>query len=166
MSSDPQQHSFNMPFQLSAPPPENQGSSGGNSSSGGYLGDLPEAADLYEVEARSGDLLLLATDGVLDNLWSGDIERVVAEALEEFIEGAEGDLAAVPASRAAEAAAAVAAALAAAASANGADSSFRSPWVVEAAREGLLPLWASLRPRGGKLDDCTVVAAFLVDAEE
>ena len=38
--------------------------------------------------------------------------------------------------------------------------------VVGAAREGLLPLWASLRPRGGKLDDCTVVAAFLVDAEE
>jgi len=163
LSSDPQQHSFNMPFQLSAPPPPSEGEPGSS-----YLGDLPEAADLYEVEARSGDLLLLATDGILDNLWPEDIEAVVAEALEDFVvEGGEGGLAAaVPPSRAAEAASAAAAALAAAAASNGASTSFRSPWVVGAAREGLLPLWASLRPRGGKLDDCTVVVAFLVDAEE
>ena len=37
--------------------------------------------------------------------------------------------------------------------------------LVEAAREGLLPMWASLRPRGGKLDDCTVVAAYLVPVD-
>ena len=30
----------------------------------------------------------------------------------------------------------------------------------QAAEAGVLPLWKSLVPRGGKLDDCTVVVAF------
>ncbi len=31
----------------------------------------------------------------------------------------------------------------------------------QAAQAGVLPLWKKLVPRGGKLDDCTVVVAFL-----
>ena len=79
-----------MPFQLSAPPllseeEDREGAAADPGSPGSsYFGDLPEAADLYEIEGSAGDLLLLATDGVFDNLWPEDVERVVAGALEEF----------------------------------------------------------------------------------
>ena len=42
---------------------------------------------------------------------------------------------------------------------------YRSPWIVEAARAGALPLVRSIRPRGGKLDDCTVVVLFAMEPD-
>lgn len=45
-ASDAQQHAFNTPFQLAAP--------------GAGGGDEPGAADVYEVEAAAGDVLVLA----------------------------------------------------------------------------------------------------------
>jgi hypothetical protein len=50
--------------------------------------------------------------------------------------------------------------LAHAARRNAVDPEFRSPWILEAAAAGALPLWRRLRPRGGKLDDCTAVVVF------
>lgn len=50
--------------------------------------------------------------------------------------------------------------LAAAARSNALDAQYRSPWIVEAAAAGVLPFWKAWRPRGGKLDDCTVVVIF------
>ena len=50
--------------------------------------------------------------------------------------------------------------LAQAARKNALDGRYRSPFIVEAAAAGVLPLWKRLRPRGGKLDDCTVVVLF------
>ena len=37
---------------------------------------------------------------------------------------------------------------------------YRSPWILEAAAAGKLPIWQRLHPRGGKLDDCTAVVVF------
>lgn len=57
--SEEQQHYFNTPFQLSMPPPQH----GGN-----VLSDSPESADTFEFPVRNGDVILVATDGVFDNV--------------------------------------------------------------------------------------------------
>ncbi|GAQ82630.1 hypothetical protein KFL_001180090 [Klebsormidium nitens] len=59
LASTQMQHAFNFPFQI--------GSKGG---------DDPDAAKDYEVEVERGDLLILGTDGLHDNLF----EREIAEA--------------------------------------------------------------------------------------
>mmetsp|Transcript_26180 Transcript_26180/g.51401 ORF Transcript_26180/g.51401 Transcript_26180/m.51401 type:complete len:378 (+) Transcript_26180:572-1705(+) len=61
--SEPQCHDFNFPLQL------------GTGSS-----DLPEHADAYEVPVKCGDFLLLATDGVWDNLYEEDCCAVLRQA--------------------------------------------------------------------------------------
>ncbi|XP_050311420.1 protein phosphatase PTC7 homolog [Anthonomus grandis grandis] len=57
--SEEQQHYFNTPFQLSLPPP-------------GYradvLSDRPESASSDNIRVEDGDVILVATDGVFDNL--------------------------------------------------------------------------------------------------
>jgi len=57
--SSEQQHYFNTPFQLSLPPSE---------MASDVLSDRPEAADRYEFNVEDGDVILLATDGVFDNV--------------------------------------------------------------------------------------------------
>lgn len=57
--SQEQQHYFNTPFQLSLPPP---------GTSQHVLSDRPESALLGEFNVREGDMLMVATDGVFDNL--------------------------------------------------------------------------------------------------
>ncbi|XP_015519611.1 protein phosphatase PTC7 homolog [Neodiprion pinetum] len=57
--SSEQQHYFNTPFQLSSPPPGH---------SGLVLSDRPEAADTSSFGVEDGDVILLATDGVFDNV--------------------------------------------------------------------------------------------------
>ena len=37
---------------------------------------------------------------------------------------------------------------------------YKSPWILEAAAAGKLPMLQRIRPRGGKLDDCTAVVVF------
>ena len=107
---------------------------------------------MYDVDAAPGDVLVLATDGVLDNMWPDELEGLVSAHVRMH-------------GKTEAAASRLAAALVAAASRNGGDPGFRSPWIVEAAAAGVLPLWARLAPRGGKLDDCTAVVAFLEAAE-
>lgn len=51
--------------------------------------------------------------------------------------------------------------IAQAATANQVDHEYRSPWAVEAAAAGRVPLWDRLNPRGGKKDDCTVIVGFI-----
>ncbi|KAH8304589.1 hypothetical protein KR059_012779, partial [Drosophila kikkawai] len=65
-----QQHQFNTPYQLSSPPP-NLG--------GQFLIDSPDSADYQEFKTRPGDVLLLATDGVYDNLPLELILEVLSE---------------------------------------------------------------------------------------
>jgi protein phosphatase PTC7 len=57
--SSEQQHYFNTPFQLSLPPSE---------MASDVLSDQPEAADRYEFNVEDGDVIVLATDGVFDNV--------------------------------------------------------------------------------------------------
>jgi len=57
--SHEQQHYFNTPFQLSLPPTELQSE---------VLADRPESADQYEFSVEDGDVILLATDGLFDNV--------------------------------------------------------------------------------------------------
>ncbi|XP_017778075.1 PREDICTED: protein phosphatase PTC7 homolog [Nicrophorus vespilloides] len=57
--SDEQQHYFNTPFQLSLPPPGYQAD---------VLSDQPDTAMTENFPVEDGDVILLATDGVFDNL--------------------------------------------------------------------------------------------------
>ena len=57
--SHEQQHYFNTPFQLSLPP-ANMATE--------VLSDAPESADRYEFSVEHGDVILLATDGIFDNI--------------------------------------------------------------------------------------------------
>ena len=50
--------------------------------------------------------------------------------------------------------------LANAARKNALNANYKSPWILEAAAAGKLPMWQRMRPRGGKLDDCTAVVVF------
>ena len=58
--TDEQTHCFNTPFQLSLPPPEHMEQ--------GTLIDSPNDADLYKFKVQYGDIILLGTDGVFDNV--------------------------------------------------------------------------------------------------
>ncbi|CAJ0569563.1 unnamed protein product, partial [Mesorhabditis spiculigera] len=55
--SKEQLHYFNAPYQLSSAP-----------DGGGFLKDLPTRADEYDTELMPGDIILLATDGLWDNV--------------------------------------------------------------------------------------------------
>lgn len=57
--SSEQQHYFNTPYQLSLPPTDMESD---------VLADLPEAADRYEFNVEDGDVIILATDGIFDNV--------------------------------------------------------------------------------------------------
>jgi protein phosphatase PTC7 len=57
--SQEQQHYFNTPFQLSLPPTELQSE---------VLADRPDSADQYEFSVEDGDVILMATDGIFDNV--------------------------------------------------------------------------------------------------
>jgi protein phosphatase PTC7 len=162
LASDPQQHAFNMPFQLADPALERSAA------------NTPADADVYDVAAAPGDVLVLATDGVWDNLRPAELEALLASFDRESpVKGGRGGSGESGGDdggglggpdRSQVAASALAARIAAKAAAHGADPGYKSPWVVEAARAGLLPLWARLLPRGGKMDDCTVVVGWLVEA--
>lgn len=57
--SEEQQHYFNTPFQLALPPPGHGDS---------VLSDSPESAHQSSFAVQDGDVILLATDGVFDNV--------------------------------------------------------------------------------------------------
>ena len=63
-----QQHSFNCPYQLASPTkwPE---------------ADTADDADVYEVEMLPGDVIVLGSDGLFDNMWNFELEAIIAEHL-------------------------------------------------------------------------------------
>ncbi|KAF7594435.1 hypothetical protein BBP40_009255 [Aspergillus hancockii] len=73
--SVPQTHGFNTPYQLSIIPPRmrKQASIFG----GGFLEDFPRDAAVTNLQMQHGDVLLLATDGVFDNLNNQDILKLI-----------------------------------------------------------------------------------------
>jgi len=67
LESKAQQHRFNCPYQLMVAP-------------AGYGGgDDPKLADVYAAKVQEGDLLVLATDGVLDNVSREQLLDVATE---------------------------------------------------------------------------------------
>jgi len=66
-----QQLQFNTPYQLSILPP--------NYNPNMYITCKPEQADLYTFQVQKGDLVVVGTDGLFDNLFQEDIIAVVAE---------------------------------------------------------------------------------------
>ncbi|KAL6872364.1 protein serine/threonine phosphatase 2C [Trichoderma longibrachiatum] len=77
--SEPQTHAFNTPFQLSVVPPSvaaRMAAFGGT-----QLSDLPRDADVAHHHLRHGDVLVFATDGVLDNLFNQDILRIASRVM-------------------------------------------------------------------------------------
>jgi protein phosphatase PTC7 len=77
--SEPQTHAFNTPFQLSLVPPSVAARMA--AFGGAQLSDLPRDADVSQHYVRHGDVLLFATDGVLDNLFNHDILRVASRVM-------------------------------------------------------------------------------------
>ncbi|KAI1715914.1 stage II sporulation protein E (SpoIIE) domain-containing protein [Ditylenchus destructor] len=69
--SKEQTHYFNAPYQLTLMPE--------HFDTENYIVDTPEKADLQKLELQSGDVILLATDGLWDNV----PENIIIEALSE-----------------------------------------------------------------------------------
>lgn len=77
--SEPQTHAFNTPYQLSVVPPSMAAKMAAYG--GAQLSDLPRDADVSEHDVRHGDVLVFATDGVLDNLFDQDILRTASRVM-------------------------------------------------------------------------------------
>ncbi|RMJ27320.1 5-azacytidine resistance protein azr1 [Aspergillus sp. HF37] len=75
--SAPQTHGFNTPYQLSIIPPRMR--SQASLFGGAFLEDFPRDAAVTNVNMQHGDVLVLATDGVFDNLNNQDILRAVTD---------------------------------------------------------------------------------------
>ncbi|CAI7636212.1 unnamed protein product [Penicillium glandicola] len=73
--SVPQTHGFNTPYQLSVIPPRMR--SQASVFGGAFLEDFPRDASVTNLEMQHGDVLLIATDGVFDNLNNQDILKLI-----------------------------------------------------------------------------------------
>jgi protein phosphatase PTC7 len=74
--SNPQTHAFNTPYQLSIIPPKVLAQSA--IFGGTPLSDLPRDSTVAHHGLQHGDVILLATDGVWDNLYPQDVLRIVS----------------------------------------------------------------------------------------
>ena len=70
-----QTHGFNTPYQLSIIPPRMRAQA--SIFGGAYLEDYPRDAAVTSLNMQHGDVLMLATDGVFDNLNNQDILKLV-----------------------------------------------------------------------------------------
>jgi len=124
-----QQHEFNLPYQL------------------GWVkvypeGDRPAAAERAEVKIKSGDVLVLGSDGLWDNMPAAEVAKLCEEFAGDAEETAE--------------------AIATRAFGYSCDPEYDSPFTQEArkAAEGR-PEWADRKNLiGGKMDDIAVVVAY------
>ncbi|OQE14585.1 hypothetical protein PENSTE_c034G01530 [Penicillium steckii] len=73
--STPQTHGFNTPYQLSIIPPRMRQQA--NIFGGAFLEDFPRDASVTNINMQHGDVLMLATDGVFDNLNNQDILKII-----------------------------------------------------------------------------------------
>ncbi|KIW20128.1 hypothetical protein PV08_00703 [Exophiala spinifera] len=80
--SNPQTHAFNTPYQMSMTPPEILAQA--MIFGGMPLNDEPDKADVADHVLRHGDVLILATDGVWDNLNSQEILSIVSNQMRMF----------------------------------------------------------------------------------
>lgn len=110
--------------------------------------DVPKSSLQSVVSVLPGDVIVMASDGFFDNVWDEDLARLVKHSC--LIEDVDQD----------NCVADMAEQLALVATRNSQDQMYRSPWSVECARQGDgINLLRKLFPRGGKVDDITVVLA-------
>jgi hypothetical protein len=133
--TSPQQHDFNLPYQLSHPRMFPQT-------------DTADNADVYEPTVQKGDVIVMASDGLLDNVWDTELCRIIGSFQDQLPGGEFG----------VEQLQGLADTLAAVGHEHAGDSGFRSPWSVAAGRQGGL-LGRLFASRGGKMDDITVLVA-------
>eukprot|EP00250_Pteridium_aquilinum_P005112 c15257_g1_i1 orf=137-1282(-) len=131
-----QQHYFDCPYQLSSEP--------------GAQTSID--AKVHKVEVLPGDIIIMGSDGLFDNVYDKDIEKTVSffrDSDENFPQQ-------------------IASALASLASEHAKDVKYESPYSQEAVLQGYnLPLWRRIlgqKLTGGKLDDITVLTAHVVVA--
>lgn len=74
--SEPQTHAFNTPYQLSVIPPSMLARAA--AFGGAQLCDYPKDADVTSHTLKHGDIVILASDGVWDNLFNQDILRIAS----------------------------------------------------------------------------------------
>ena len=125
--TDIQEHEFNQPLQLASP--QHLPSS------------TPDDAVLNTFQLQVGDVVILGSDGLWDNIWNEEVCTLVADGIDDV--------------------AVMATALVHQASLHAADETYRSPFAVErfTRRSGVLARILSSPPTGGKLDDVTAVVA-------
>ncbi|GMH38801.1 hypothetical protein BSKO_06699 [Bryopsis sp. KO-2023] len=144
-ASEAQEHEFNFPYQLSHPD---------------YVtgGEFAKDSDIYNLDVRPGDVLVIGSDGLFDNLWDCELCQIVQDSLTGL----------APCELAAQA---VSTAVAIAATQNIDDKEYYSPWTSNATAEAKLRGMMSQMLSdtglnnpymGGKMDDCTVVVAFVM----
>jgi|TARA_R110001592_G_scaffold188114_5_gene433111 protein phosphatase PTC7 len=68
IESEEQQHQFNYPYQL-----------GIGMDGLPHGADRPQDAEIYRMKLELGDLIIMGTDGLLDNLWPQDILKYIAK---------------------------------------------------------------------------------------
>lgn len=69
--SEDQLHGFNFPYQITFQPHERA--------------DYPKDSDVSRIQMNLGDIIVLASDGVLDNLFPKDIENILLEERNKFL---------------------------------------------------------------------------------
>lgn len=79
--SDIQTHAFNTPYQLSKIPAQLQQRQAIFGAQ--HFSEKPSQADVTRHKVRHGDLVVFATDGVWDNLSSGDVLNIVTRIMHE-----------------------------------------------------------------------------------
>eukprot|EP00271_Cylindrocystis_brebissonii_P004755 TRINITY_DN16597_c0_g1_i1.p1 TRINITY_DN16597_c0_g1~~TRINITY_DN16597_c0_g1_i1.p1 ORF type:complete len:528 (+),score=72.50 TRINITY_DN16597_c0_g1_i1:164-1747(+) len=122
--SPPQQHDFNFPYQL--------GSEGS---------DSPQMAQVFSLPVAAGDVLVVGTDGLFDNLFDSDVTAVVMHCV-----------------KAGKGPQATSEQLAALARLRAQDRTHFSPFA-KAAQE------AGYRYQGGKMDDITVLVSYITSRQ-
>ncbi|KAJ4725497.1 putative Protein phosphatase 2c [Melia azedarach] len=132
-SSSPQEHYFDCPYQLSSE----------------AVGQTYLDAVVSSVELTEGDIIVMGSDGLFDNVFDHEIIAAMAR----FSDVAEG-----------------AKALANLAHSHSLDSNFDSPYSMEARDKGFdVPLWKKIlgmKLTGGKLDDITVIVGQVVSSRD
>lgn len=131
--SEEQQHYFNTPFQLSLAPTVLEGV---------VIKDSPESAQTSSFAVEAGDLILLGTDGLFDNMPDEMILQHIAKMKGNRLEDIQE----------------VANSLANEAHKLGFDSTYVSPFTVNAAANGISAM-------GGKPDDVTVLIACVAEGD-
>lgn len=103
-------HEFNMPYQMANPLVLSET-------------DWPSDAELYTFELSEGDVIVMASDGLFDNMWDDDLTRIVNGFLGDHPKDE-------------ETAKDISKRIADVAHYNAKQRKIRSPWSVQAARSG------------------------------